>query len=1149
MKKTLLALATVVGLGTMTANAQWQKVTSASELREGVEYVIGAPHLKWVMSTSGDGAISRYGVEASYADRNTIEGTPEGAAIFTIQYAGQVKGKDTYAFKQINGTQTGYLAPGEVGRRSLTLTSDPTPLTIKFLTASQAAARGDSQSAVASIFAEGDVDINDPSRDKHDLLGLFKINQFEFQFLEDSNQPVAIYKKVGQTGNDLLKWTLDPANGTVVDDITSWIVEFPEDSKVKFSNKVETTDDWAGSVTCSTPGVDIILNPTCTGRNQFFQFSFRQGNMLATPGTYTFRIPEGFLDITLANGTVIPNPAIVGTLVIPEIEPTFTFTPSTGSKVKEISSFALDFGNIISWDLNDEMDDTWFTATKDNVVIATKNMPRCTWDTKQNHLTFNYPTPVTEAGTYVYSFKAGLFKLTMANGTVKDSPALNLTLIIEGNTSPTDYVLFPANNETVKSFTNMSISFPNAQTTELLSTASVTVTTESKVDISKNFVLRSSNNNTFTFAFQADPDLPALADGTYKVVFGKDSFKVDGTTMGEISFNFSINSKLVEGDTFRTYVTGSFPQENAPMILSQTDFGMNEVIYTTTEALKINRACTGKIQLVKGGKILMEIPATATYKDEAFAEVSEGSAGFGGGGTVTLRFGSDMRDEDGLYTVKVPADFFMDGDTKLGAANFNYTIGIGTFTPTAKVSLSDPSGDNASVVFDKALSIIKLLPYDSKTVLNETTFREAKNDDDGLGAVSAIAIQGADASAVLYRVDGKNKEQVATFPLNSPKINAEGTALIDGTTPAGSLPYYRNGYIYFDLRNGGLEPIKRNGDYVLEMPWNFFRTQLTDDTYATWKEFENLDNTPGTYKYNFTVTGGIDANAPVQKYTYTPAAGSYNPFPTVTLTYEGCENVVVNEGAQATLWFGSTNPTEAGKLNITSDGNKVILTPVTPITKQPASEYTAVILEVPASSYNLVYNGKEWANEEVKINDLKMSAPQNTGREPKFSFDTNNVTAKDLESFTITFEDTPKSWNISGSVKLYYNDDTRTEVLVNTYSSKKVDNNSKTYTLKTPYQNGITALYPGNYRLELSSGLVYWTDDVDGKSTRVNLPKTSINLVVKGEETGVDGVEAEALYTVYTLTGIRVFQNVEAETLKTLAPGLYIINGKKVLVK
>ncbi|MDE6010890.1 MAG: InlB B-repeat-containing protein [Muribaculaceae bacterium] len=52
-----------------------------------------------------------------------------------------------------------------------------------------------------------------------------------------------------------------------------------------------------------------------------------------------------------------------------------------------------------------------------------------------------------------------------------------------------------------------------------------------------------------------------------------------------------------------------------------------------------------------------------------------------------------------------------------------------------------------------------------------------------------------------------------------------------------------------------------------------------------------------------------------------------------------------------------------------------------------------------------------------------------------------------------------------------------------------------------------------------------------------------------GTIVGLDAIDAEAGYTIFTVNGAFVGTNLPAEYLRQLQPGLYIINGKKVLVK
>ena len=51
----------------------------------------------------------------------------------------------------------------------------------------------------------------------------------------------------------------------------------------------------------------------------------------------------------------------------------------------------------------------------------------------------------------------------------------------------------------------------------------------------------------------------------------------------------------------------------------------------------------------------------------------------------------------------------------------------------------------------------------------------------------------------------------------------------------------------------------------------------------------------------------------------------------------------------------------------------------------------------------------------------------------------------------------------------------------------------------------------------------------------------------------VSGVEvlgtSEDAYNVYRLDGVQVLRNAEASALGTLAPGIYVVNGKKIVIK
>lgn len=121
-------------------------------------------------------------------------------------------------------------------------------------------------------------------------------------------------------------------------------------------------------------------------------------------------------------------------------------------------------------------------------------------------------------------------------------------------------------------------------------------------------------------------------------------------------------------------------------------------------------------------------------------------------------------------------------------------------------------------------------------------------------------------------------------------------------------------------------------------------------------------------------------------------------------------------------------------------------------------------------------------------------------------------------------------------------------------------NGNRTAQLSYIYDNTNTA-----------NGLVYNAENYNADNTYPNgkyvfvLPARSFNYSFNGTSTpceaqeytftvdpiavGVDKVEAEDTFTVFTLTGVCMMRNANADALNTLPAGFYIINGKKACVK
>lgn len=94
----------------------------------------------------------------------------------------------------------------------------------------------------------------------------------------------------------------------------------------------------------------------------------------------------------------------------------------------------------------------------------------------------------------------------------------------------------------------------------------------------------------------------------------------------------------------------------------------------------------------------------------------------------------------------------------------------------------------------------------------------------------------------------------------------------------------------------------------------------------------------------------------------------------------------------------------------------------------------------------------------------------------------------------------------------------------------------------------------GQYCLRLGKDLFsgMYKSMLTDQDSFVNCPAFDYYYTVSGNGTGVKDVEeiaGEDGLTIYTITGLLVAKNAPAEAFNALAPGLYIVNGKKLLKK
>ncbi len=319
--------------------------------------------------------------------------------------------------------------------------------------------------------------------------------------------------------------------------------------------------------------------------------------------------------------------------------------------------------------------------------------------------------------------------------------------------------------------------------------------------------------------------------------------------------------------------------------------------------------------------------------------------------------------------------------------------------------------------------------------------------------------------------------------------------------------------------------ITEPGEYILNVPANYFMTTINKQSVGN-----------GAMTYTFTVEG---AAAPEMTYTLSPAAGEYKVYPTVMVTYDNFTGVTVNEGAKATLKVSNVNYIT---FTISAEGNTVIFTPDAEFSQYIGNEYTQYHLMVPEGSYMLSVGGRSWPNEALDITDYRIQAP--VLEAPAFESDPEDGAV--LESISEIVVAPEYAFTRSDTMKagvLYpVTDGVRGAKVCSIFGKPAADKTYMLYTIPEASRD----LEDGDYEFVIPAKAFTFT--VNG-TPNIYSPEMVFHFTIKTNDTGVAGIAADETVTVFTMTGVCLMRNADAEALNTLEKGMYIINGRKVLVK
>lgn len=348
-------------------------------------------------------------------------------------------------------------------------------------------------------------------------------------------------------------------------------------------------------------------------------------------------------------------------------------------------------------------------------------------------------------------------------------------------------------------------------------------------------------------------------------------------------------------------------------------------------------------------------------------------------------------------------------------------------------------------------------------------------------------------------------------------------------------PINSNGRIVIDF---GDEPYTEEGTYVIVIP----------EKYVSVEDFENQTN--GEIILTYTVEAGVvDLMDPATYETLEGNPEYLSSFNTVTLTWD-YEPITLNEDVEVSLVYNGGEKVYPMKANVVylpeeevpgepatglravapDNDNALVLSVVDDMENPFWSAPGVYTIDVPQG---LVMNNNGMLNPQQTITltvvELTTIVPTVTpetdvnGLEP--------TTVKELSEVTITWNECPLAYN-GGEIRV-------------------IDPEGNSYDVVPTNENGVLTLdlseiveADGLYEVLISEGAYVITEE-SGKTLcgMVDLQYTV------SKDNGAAAVEAQGGYKVYSIDGVNVLNTESKDAVNNLAPGLYIINGKKVLVR
>lgn len=321
-------------------------------------------------------------------------------------------------------------------------------------------------------------------------------------------------------------------------------------------------------------------------------------------------------------------------------------------------------------------------------------------------------------------------------------------------------------------------------------------------------------------------------------------------------------------------------------------------------------------------------------------------------------------------------------------------------------------------------------------------------------------------------------------------------------------------------------PITEPGTYNIVVPEGFF---------TLGEQFSTYTSNAATIIY---VIKGQSAGAEL---TVTPASEStVESINKITFTYETGINTSYN-GENIVIYKRAGDRTREEVAKITADDVKFDWDDASFMwieLAEPITETGIYEVEIPAGFFVLGESGDDTNEAMVVYYEIEESQPTESMKI------TPNVTGGDVieipERIEFTADELASIAYSEGSVPTLTNDAGESFAVHFDYP---LDFNIWNEVDVVLDNGAITA--DGTYTLTIPAGAI-----VDGDAGTISNEEIVIKFVI-GTGTGIDNIVANAggKVDVYTVNGTNVLRNADAAAVKALAKGLYIINGKKVVIK